>query len=132
MYCTPTAGDLPEGDGLEGCARAADRRCGAQEDQHGRRGGAGGEDDGDARVDRRARHHEVRGAAAYRSTSRLVYIYRSDRACLSTHNICYLSLQVLLPTVLPEHAPFCGFAAGDVINDHDVALGYVLQVLQRT
>ena len=54
---------------------------------------------------------------------------RPDRAC---HNICYLSLQVLLPTVLPEHAPFCGFAAGDVINDHDVALGYVLQVLQRT
>ena len=43
-----------------------------------------------------------------------------------------VSLQVLLPTVLREHAPFCGFAAGDVINDHDVALGYVLQVLQRT
>ena len=34
---------------------------------------------------------------------------------------------MLLPTVLPEHAPFCGFVAGDVINDHDIALGYVLQ-----
>ena len=51
-------------------------------------------------------------------------------ALTAVHDI--MKCEVLLPTVLPEHAPFCGFAAGDVINDHDVALGYVLQVLQRT
>ncbi len=32
----------------------------------------------------------------------------------------------LLPEVKPEHAPFNGFEAGDVIQDHDIALGYVL------
>ena len=33
----------------------------------------------------------------------------------------------LLPIVEREHAPFRGFAAGDVINDHDTALCYVLK-----
>jgi len=33
---------------------------------------------------------------------------------------------VLLPTLLKSHSPFCGFAAGEVIQDHDLALGYVL------
>jgi len=35
-------------------------------------------------------------------------------------------VEALLPRVLPEHAPFHGFAGGDVINDHDLALYYVL------
>ena len=33
----------------------------------------------------------------------------------------------MLPCVAAEHAPFKGFAAGDVINDHDLALFYVLE-----
>ena len=33
----------------------------------------------------------------------------------------------LLPTVAREHAPYQGFQAGEVITDHDVALGYVLE-----
>ena len=28
--------------------------------------------------------------------------------------------------MLPEHAPYHGTAAGEVIRDHDLALGYVL------
>ena len=32
----------------------------------------------------------------------------------------------LLPTVLPVHAPFNGYQAGNEIRDHDAALGYVL------
>ena len=38
-----------------------------------------------------------------------------------------MKIQALLPTVQPAHAPYCGFGAGAVINDHDVALGYVLE-----
>ena len=37
-----------------------------------------------------------------------------------------MKLPHLLPTVLPEHAPFFGHNAGDVIRDHDLALGYVM------
>jgi len=37
-----------------------------------------------------------------------------------------MKLAHLLPVVLPEHAPFCGHKAGDVIRDHDMALGYVM------
>ena len=37
-----------------------------------------------------------------------------------------MKVEALLPAVAAEHAPYCGFKAGDVINDHDVALGYVL------
>ena len=32
----------------------------------------------------------------------------------------------VLPTVLAEHAPCSGYDAGEVIRDHDAALGYVL------
>ena len=35
--------------------------------------------------------------------------------------------QALLPRVAEAHAPFHGFRAGDVINDHDAALHYVLE-----
>ena len=37
-----------------------------------------------------------------------------------------MKVECLLPCVATEHAPFAGFRAGDVINDHDIALGYVL------
>ena len=37
-----------------------------------------------------------------------------------------MKVEALLPRVEPEHAPFEGFKANDVINDHDIALGYVL------
>jgi hypothetical protein len=37
-----------------------------------------------------------------------------------------MKVEILLPTVSTEHAPFCGFAGGATINDHDIALGYVL------
>lgn len=33
----------------------------------------------------------------------------------------------LLPTVQEEHAPFEGFQKGEIINDHDVALAYVME-----
>jgi hypothetical protein len=33
----------------------------------------------------------------------------------------------LLPVVQPQHAPYRGFLEGDQINDHDLALGYVLE-----
>ena len=36
-----------------------------------------------------------------------------------------MQVEALLPRVAPEHAPFLGFKANDVINDHDIALGYV-------
>ena len=38
-----------------------------------------------------------------------------------------MQLEHLCPTVLAEHAPYHGHAAGDVIRDHDLALGYILQ-----
>mmetsp|Transcript_58618 Transcript_58618/g.96766 ORF Transcript_58618/g.96766 Transcript_58618/m.96766 type:complete len:993 (-) Transcript_58618:255-3233(-) len=37
-----------------------------------------------------------------------------------------MKVEVLLPRVAESHAPYLGFKAGDVINDHDLALGYVL------
>jgi len=37
-----------------------------------------------------------------------------------------MKLQALLPTVAERHAPFCGYQAGEVIGDHDLALAYVL------
>ena len=37
-----------------------------------------------------------------------------------------MKVEALLPAVKPEHAPYLGFKEGDVINDHDIALGYVL------
>ena len=35
-------------------------------------------------------------------------------------------VEALLPVVEATHAPYLGFKAGDTINDHDLALGYVL------
>jgi len=37
-----------------------------------------------------------------------------------------MKVELLRPSVAAEHAPYLGFAAGDTINDHDTALGYVL------
>lgn len=45
-------------------------------------------------------------------------------ALTAIHDV--FKVEALLPRVRPEHAPFKGFAAGDVINDHDVAMYYVL------
>ena len=45
-------------------------------------------------------------------------------ALTAFHDI--MKVEALLPAVAPEHAPFQGFKAGDIINDHDIALGYVL------
>uniref|UniRef100_A0A7S4BGT0 Uncharacterized protein n=2 Tax=Chrysotila carterae TaxID=13221 RepID=A0A7S4BGT0_CHRCT len=36
-------------------------------------------------------------------------------------------LTPLLPTVMPEHAPYHGHEAGALLVDHDMALGYVLE-----
>jgi hypothetical protein len=45
--------------------------------------------------------------------------------CLTAiHDI--MKVDALLPTVQQKHAPYAGFAAGDRINDHDLALGYIL------
>lgn len=43
-----------------------------------------------------------------------------------------MKVEALLPRVLDEHHDFCGFKAGDVINDHDLALGYVLEHFSET
>ena len=37
-----------------------------------------------------------------------------------------MKTECLLPTVLAAHAPFAGYREGEVIRDHDAALGYVL------
>ena len=37
-----------------------------------------------------------------------------------------MKTECLLPTVLPVHGPFNGYQAGEMIYDHDAALGYVL------
>jgi len=46
-------------------------------------------------------------------------------ALTGVHDI--MKHEMLCPTVLPEHAPFHGHAAGDKIRDHDLALAYILQ-----
>jgi len=46
-------------------------------------------------------------------------------ALTAIHDI--MKVDVLLPTVQPQHAPYEGFNKGDRINDHDVALGYMLE-----
>jgi len=46
--------------------------------------------------------------------------------CLTAfHDI--MKVEALLPTVQPEHAPYCGYDAGVRILDHDVALGYIME-----
>jgi hypothetical protein len=42
----------------------------------------------------------------------------------AVHDI--MKISCLLPTVTPEDAPYHSFAAGEQIEDHDIALGYVL------
>ena len=46
-------------------------------------------------------------------------------ALTAIHDVC--KVQSLQPKVLPEHAPYQGYAASDVITDHDCALAYVLE-----
>jgi len=38
-----------------------------------------------------------------------------------------MKVQALLPVVSREQGPFCGYQVGEVVSDHDVALGYVLE-----
>jgi len=45
-------------------------------------------------------------------------------ALTAIHDI--MKMETLLPTVQAEHAPYHGYRAGDVIGDHDAALGYVM------
>ena len=49
---------------------------------------------------------------------------RAMLALTAIHDI--MKTECLLPTVLPVHAPFDGYKAGEMIHDHDAALGYVL------
>ncbi len=53
-----------------------------------------------------------------------VEVARSALALTAIHDI--MKAEALLPTVSPEHASRCGFDAGDTINDHDIALAYLL------
>ena len=58
------------------------------------------------------------------------YVVAVDRmvgllALTAIHDL--MKVETLLPTVQKAHAPYEGFKAGDKINDHDVALGYVLR-----
>jgi len=46
-------------------------------------------------------------------------------ALTAIHDI--MKVQAILPTVEPRIREFCGYKAGDVITDHDVALGYILE-----
>ena len=46
-------------------------------------------------------------------------------ALTAIHDI--MKVEALLPRVLPEHAPYHGYGAGEAIKDHDLALGYVLE-----
>jgi len=45
-------------------------------------------------------------------------------ALTAIHDI--MKINVFLPVVQPEHAPYHGYNVGDVIADHDKALGYVM------
>jgi len=46
--------------------------------------------------------------------------------CLTAiHDV--MKIPAISPVVQPEHAPYYGYAAGDNIRDHDVALSYVLE-----
>ena len=46
-------------------------------------------------------------------------------AFTAVHDI--MKMEQLLPVVQAAHAPYEGFGAGVTINDHDVALGYILE-----
>jgi len=59
-----------------------------------------------------------------------------DLSVRPTHAVALLTLTAIhdimkntdiLPVVQPEHAPFQGYAVGETINDHDLALAYVLE-----
>lgn len=38
-----------------------------------------------------------------------------------------MKVEALLPTVSVEHSPYRGYVTGDMINDHDMALAYILE-----
>merc|ERR1719484_56501 len=46
-------------------------------------------------------------------------------ALTAIHDI--MKIQALLPTVSEQHGETGGYKVGEVINDHDVALGYILE-----
>ena len=46
-------------------------------------------------------------------------------ALTAIHDI--MKIEAMLPTVGKEHAPYLGYKEGEKINDHDAALGYVLE-----
>ena len=46
-------------------------------------------------------------------------------ALTAIHDI--MKIEAMLPTVSKEHAPYLGYKEGEKINDHDAALGYVLE-----
>ena len=46
-------------------------------------------------------------------------------ALTAVHDV--MKVSGLLPTVLAAHAPYLGYQTGDTIEDHDIALGYVLE-----
>jgi hypothetical protein len=46
-------------------------------------------------------------------------------ALTAIHDI--MKIQALLPTVDKRHGAFCGYQPGEVISDHDIALGYMLE-----
>jgi len=46
-------------------------------------------------------------------------------ALTAFHDI--MKVHTLLPTVQRQHAPYHGFGQGSIINDHDLALGYILE-----
>jgi hypothetical protein len=45
-------------------------------------------------------------------------------ALTAIHDI--MKVQLLLPTIHPDHAPYHGYNAGDTISDHDHALSYLM------
>ena len=67
-----------------------------------------------------------------RSRERAADLYEVDveRTCAmlvltAIHDI--MKVEALLPKVSAEHAPYGQYASGDVIHDHDAALGYILE-----
>merc|ERR1719346_406241 len=50
-------------------------------------------------------------------------------ALTAVHDI--MKMDCILPKLQGEHAPFHGYAAGDTIGDHDLALAYVLEYFPK-
>ena len=64
------------------------------------------------------RRTEAGGAAVCVERTRAMLVLTAVHDVMKT--------ECLLPTVLAAHAPFGGYREGEVIRDHDAALGYVL------